>query len=332
MTILSKERLILFFIASLSLFVILLYLFFLSKQQDLEKYSVTINEFNKIINSKSLNTNLKIDKLYFNNIPLFIDKENNMFYSLIENDKKAYKPLVKTGNKYKIAFLNPNINKDIIQKNIPLKMIVFNEKEYNIQKIYITTLPLMSIENNKVYFYDNSKNYSERIFSSLCELSIRGSSSTYFRKKNFKLKLLQEMPASKKLKKFEHSFLDMPKTSVWFLYGEYNDQDKIRHVLSSKLWQEAVKETYYENMGFECKYIELFIDGKYMGLYALGYPVKPKNLNLIFGDYLLKVRRWADYKKINKNNFKYFNKKISVKYGDNKNAFNLLIDYIYTLT
>ena len=325
----SYKKIFVLFLICVSALVIITTSVFPHKKNLFSDYVINENEYTEIINSRKIDTNLKIDSLSFNNEPLVTDiNSKRLYYSLPEEDKNSYNPLVdyNLDKNQQIKFIDGKITDIMIRNNIPIKMIIYDEKRYNIQNIYITTLPIMNIEKNILYFYDNRKTTKNKIYKTKCNLSIRGNSSTFYRKKSYKIKLIQVSPATQNIKKLEHSFLGMPKLSTWHLYAGYNDQDKIRNVLSSKIWKETNSSRNYTNkdIGFEYKYIELFINGKYEGLYALGYPLSEKILNLSSSDLLFKVNNWTNID-IPLKDINYYKQRISLKWGKYNKAYEFLV-------
>ena len=66
----------------------------------------------------------------------------------------------------------------------------------------------------------------------------------------------------------------------WLLTPAYNDQERIRNVFSTVLWNRscAGNNQFGIQNGLEYRFLELFMNGKYWGLYALGYPLDTKQM------------------------------------------------------
>jgi hypothetical protein len=102
----------------------------------------------------------------------------------------------------------------------------------------------------------------------------------------------------------------------WILYASYNDQEKIRNVFSSNLWYEscAINNSFSLTNGMEYKYVELFLNNEYWGLYALGFPIDEKQLSINGDDeYIFKNIQWNNPKEdiienVIENNKKLVNK------------------------
>ena len=74
--------------------------------------------------------------------------------------------------------------------------------------------------------------------------------------------------------------MDSRTDGEWLLYSAYNDQERIRNVFSSNLWftGNAGANRFGIKNGMEYRYLELFLNGEYWGLYALGYPLDSKQM------------------------------------------------------
>lgn len=152
-----------------------------------------------------------------------------------------------------------------------------------------TTLPLMNIQCSeeilhdsvpmKMTLFDNSVNAVRRVVYSGGEIRLRGATSIEYAKKGFRFSLRTESVGGS-IRPNHISLLNMRQDDDWLLYSAYNDQEKIRNVFSSNLWKYtcAADNAQGIDFGMEYKYLELFINGRYWGLYALGYPIDEKQV------------------------------------------------------
>ena len=60
----------------------------------------------------------------------------------------------------------------------------------------------------------------------------------------------------------------------WILTSMYSDYEKIRNVFSMNLWHEI------SELSNEYRYVEVYINNNYHGLYALTYPIDNKTFKL----------------------------------------------------
>ena len=249
--------------------------------------------WNNIISDRIYTKVSFINNLKFNNYDLILDGDT-YYYSVT-----SYKPKIDYKSNYdvKVAFKN-YINDELIKNNESLEMLIYTNNEYNIINIKCTTLPILSITyedeitkeeyiNMKISLFDNSKGLVDRLISSDGLIRYKGASTMVYPKKGYRINLRKDGNPN------HISLLGLRKDDDYILYAAYNDPEKIRNVFSSKLWY----ETRYDNIfnlsnGMEYKYVELFINNEYNGLYALGYPIDNKTLNIRDNEYMFKKTTW----------------------------------------
>lgn len=113
----------------------------------------------------------------------------------------------------------------------------------------------------------------------------RGATSSIYEKKNYSLKLLEEDGT-----KDRQALLGMKKSGEWKLISMFTDRSKIRDMTSLQLWKEmAEKETDFNEHGAEMAYCEVILDGVYLGLYGMLYPIDEETLSLKQNDSLFKI-------------------------------------------
>ena len=276
-------------------------------------------EFEKITAERVQTAGLA-DALIFDDEVLFFDGLSRTFYySLVEGNESAYDPkveLIGRGGNLEIAFLSDEITPEMIENNQAVAFLTYTEEEYSTYYLKCTTLPVMHIACEGIptadeigvddpprpmnmTVFDNRRGAVSRMTVSEGEINVRGASSKYYYpKKGYKISLTQKS-AGDHLRANDVSLLGMRQDNDWILYGAYNDQEKIRNVYSSNLWQYSCAEDneYGVNTGAEYKYLELFVNGEYRGLYALGYSIDKKQLQLdVEGgrEALYKVSNWVD--------------------------------------
>lgn len=236
-------------------------------------------------------TDSLLDSLIFNEETLFFDASDRTFYySLIEEDAGAFSPDIKIKSENKdvsIAFLEKEITEDGIRNNQTISFLVYTNELYCKYSLKCTTLPLMNIEcpeeisgedvYMKVTLFDNSKVTAARVLSSDGNIHMRGGVSINYPKKGYRFSLRQESIGGN-IRPNHVSLLGMRQDDDWLLYSAYNDQEKIRNVFSSNLWKYTcgADNSLGTDLGMEYRYLELFINGEYHGLYALGYPIDEK--------------------------------------------------------
>lgn len=275
------------------------------------------SEFEEIIASREEKGSI-LDGISFNGVDLFYDKVRGLFYySLIEGNSQALNPCVKAVSadweNLQIAFLGSKLSREMVEENQTVEILVYTKEYYCRRYLVCTTLPLMNISSAgeigdedvpmELTLYDNSKGAANRVINSSGFIQIRGGYSRNYPKLGYRIRLTTESPGANS-RPNQIALLGMRQDDDWLLYAGYNDQEKVRNVFSSNLWKYSCASDNKERIdaGMEYKYLELFINGEYWGLYALGYPIDKKQLG--FGDdiskealYKLKID-WIDERSV----------------------------------
>ncbi|MDR2801579.1 MAG: CotH kinase family protein, partial [Desulfovibrio sp.] len=78
------------------------------------------------------------------------------------------------------------------------------------------------------------------------------------------------------------ALLDMRRDEDWILYAPYNDPSKARNLLSTNLWWEmgAANNSFGIKNGAQARFIEVLLNGRYLGLYALTHQIDGRQLRL----------------------------------------------------
>ncbi len=159
--------------------------------------------------------------------------------------------------------------------------MAYNEEAYEPYTLVVTTLPLMSIEAEgymsdedvrmEMTLFDNREKTRVSIWESEGTIARRGRTTSTYAKTGYKIELSEKF-----------SLLGMRRDDDWVLYAGYNDQEKIRNVFSCNLWKNscAGNNSFGIDNGVEYRYIELFINGMYEGLYALGYRIDDRQMGV----------------------------------------------------
>lgn len=144
-----------------------------------------------------------------------------------------------------------------------------------------------------MYVFDNRAQATQKVTNSLGTIRYRGTSTFEYPKKSYKIELSTHSQGNHS-RNNNVSLLGMRQDNDWILYPAYNDQEKIRNVFCSNLWKESCADNnlWHISNGVEYKYVELFINNEYAGLYALGYPVDNKQLNIGNAEFSFKKDGW----------------------------------------
>ncbi len=271
------------------------YIMILLKYDTFSEYMTTEDDLESIKSERSESKESLILALDFNNNALFFDPNTQTFYySLIDGDPASYNPSVKfeaADSSVRLVIGSTAITSEMISSNTTITILAYNEKFYSQYSLKCTTLPLMNIicseeiSDDKVYMqlelFDNQTNCAIRNTYSDGYIHLRGATTKHFPKKGYRISLIQSNQNGSVVSN-KCNLLNMRKDDDWLLYAAYNDQEKIRNVFSANLWKlSCAKDNSLDlDNGMEYKYIELFINNEYYGLYALGYPIDEKQLGI----------------------------------------------------
>lgn len=284
---------------------------FSGKPAHYSEYIINEEEFEDIVAKRGQALSL-LDSLNFDEETLFFDASGKTFYySLIEGNAGAYDPIVKVKSQkkdLKIAFLEDSITAERIKNNDTITVLTYTGTEYCCYSLKCTILPLMNIECGEeimedslpmsMSLFDNRKSAAQRVIMSAGNIHVRGGSSKAYPKKGYRFSLTQESIGDN-IRTNQISLLGMRQDDDWLLYAAYSDQEKIRNVFSTNLWKYtcATDNAQGIDTGTEYKYLELFVNGEYWGLYALGYPIDAKQLGIDKGneeEALYKIVEWTN--------------------------------------
>ncbi len=152
-------------------------------------------------------------------------------------------------------------------------------------RMFYTELPILDIKTSKMKKkYSRCKLYllekGERVSSYFAGLKIRGTASRKFPKKSYNIELWKDENGSDTEKK---SLLGMRSDDDWMLDGMWNEPLRIRDFTSQTIWLEIGRvqdKNKNAKIGIARKYCDLFLNGKYRGLYYLGEKIDRKQLGL----------------------------------------------------
>lgn len=260
-------------------------------------------ELNNLTTSRTFATQDLFNSIEFDEFPLIIDKFNHHVYfsiSSIMGQPFQFNPSVKvrSNERVDISFSNDDISWTSIAENKQIPFIIYSKTEYQILYLVITTLPLVEIELNeesgdpdkpippsetfgKITVIDNQtlSPALNRYFKSDIEIHLRGNSSRTYPQNSYRLSLIYKSQGLN-IRKNNTSLLGMEWDDDWILYAPFNDPEKLRNALSTNLWWEwgAKNNKFGMSNGSQAKFIELFIDGRYWGIYVLMKPITAKKL------------------------------------------------------
>lgn len=301
------------FILIISIFTGIYLIIFSKNSMRFSQCIVTEEQYMRIMEARTEVDSL-LGEVLFDEEALFYDAKNRTFYySLIDGSASAYDPdiRIKNGtNGIEIAFLSEKITDKLIKDNQTIFFLAYDQNTFCQYELKCTTLPLLNIDCSmeikdetlpmQMALFDNRRSAPRRVVYSNGVIHVRGASTRVFPKKGYRISLVEDSLGGH-TRSNDISLLGMRQDDDWLLYAAYNDPEKIRNVFSSNLWQDscAVDNAYGVNTGMEYKYLELFLNGEYWGLYALGYPIDQKQLQMDKENQregLYKIIDWVDAK------------------------------------
>lgn len=241
--------------------------------------------------------------ILFDDEPLFYDTATKTYlYSLPKIGNTTATPTVSIRSSYgptKLIVKNPLITPASIEANTSFPATIITPTAYCNVTIRCTTLPIIHlVDMDDFELYDNAQPAGQRWFRSEAKFRARGATSLSYPKKSFSIKLKKQSPGGNRRPNM-HSLLGMRQSDAWLLTAMYNDPDKIRNAFSMNLWFAtcATDNTLGVLAGMEYRYVELFVQSQYWGLYTLGFPVDSQQVMLSpnpADNILLKKGFWID--------------------------------------
>lgn len=169
----------------------------------------------------------------------------------------------------------------------PAPVDLDNLKELGMEP-FVSNLPVLMIDTRdqqivreemrtvSIAVYDDAKGKNDIMGSATkvleAGLKLRGASSYNFDKNQYRLKFYR----NEKLKPLYYGLLGMAEGSEWVLHGPFLDHTLLRNYFMYTLSRETM------DWAPDCRFLELFVDGHYQGVYLAVEPVTvgPHRLNL----------------------------------------------------
>ncbi len=155
--------------------------------------------------------------------------------------------------------------------------------------LYFTQLPIISI-NTPNTIIDASNvlasfkmiESNDKFLESNIGIQFRGASSQSWPKKPMEFEFWDDTEG---IKTHDYALLDMVKNDDWNLQAMYNEPLRVRSKTNNELWR-MINQLHYQAKepdainGIRMRYVELFLNNEYRGLYCLGEKVNRKQLKL----------------------------------------------------
>lgn len=236
----NRRKYLLLIIVVISILIILLLL--LNKDKRYNSFVVSDSKIKSIVKNRE-EGNIDFYNIKFNDYNLIIDKDNKIYYSIVDSRNKN-NPIVDVDSEdknIKIVF-----NKKIDDYSDSYEMIVYNDSKYEIFEMIIVDKPIISITDYddkkmeaKMYLFDNSREASKKVTNSMINFRILSNG-------DYALSLKQESLGRNK-RDNRISILGMKK-HVGYVLSKNNDNDS--------------------------KEVVLFINNEYIGNYYINYDNK----------------------------------------------------------
>lgn len=209
------------------------------------------------------------------------NKVNNFDIKILTNDDRSSNYIVNSSNYNKKKKIKVTYDDKI-------KVLIYNDKYYSEIAIKFINIPIINIsynsqmEINNTYQSCNISLYSKdeetnknSLFISDSNIRIRGGSSIHYPKKSYRLSL------TKNNEKNRVSLLGMRTDEDWILDNLYSEKSLIRSKLAFDLWNQINSdgETIIDN-DINTRYVVVYLNNEYHGLYLLKEPVDKKTLKL----------------------------------------------------
>ena len=267
----------------LVIFIILLMILSIVLYYGLFGFSVSYLSESEIKEERKEKDNL-ISFFEINDIETVYDKENDIYYYSIpkEYENKKYTLKINLDSKYKYKIVGYATNIITVDYSKDYKIIIYDDENYYETKIRLTNLPLVNIttdtditdnETNSIFKYINPSNLDE-VVTYNSKIKVRGATTRWYNKKSYKVKTYDNDYDKEKnvnISKFYYG-------NSFILDAVYRDNSKIRNVLATEIWNNISDD--FNNVNVYSEFVEVFINGKYTGLYVFTEPVNRRKLSL----------------------------------------------------
>lgn len=241
--------------------------------------NISNKEFQEIKkNRREANYDLLNIKYENNEVPY--DTEKNTYYICYYNNKYDFD----------LFFSDNTIIKTVENKN-NIKIIAYNQKKYKTYNISLTKFPIINININgkkknkelittkytqgKVNIFDNTQVKSKlNVANETAQFKIRGLSSQSYDKKSYSIQFIDSDSGQKKL---VNNVLGFKDNNTFALNSLYEDDSKIRDTLSLNTWKKINNK---KTNDINIKYVEVFINNRYYGLYGFSEVINEYTLDV----------------------------------------------------
>ena len=162
------------------------------------------------------------------------------------------------------------------------------KKGDQIFRLFLTRLPIITIDTYEPIVDEPKRlasfSYADdsQVVESFIGIELRGGFSQTFPKKTYDLELWEDQTGEDTDKL---QLGDLREDDDWILDGIYNEPLRIRSYISHKLWLQMHQPHYLDEepeakSGADVNFVEMFLDGRYNGVYLLSEQVDKKQLQI----------------------------------------------------
>ena len=212
--------------------------------------SLSEDKWNSIKEVRTDNKNLVLQDIRFNDYRLIIDEKNNtLYYSLVNDSTNKYNPKVEydsNSKDAKLVVLSDEITDEKVKNNYEFKIMIYSEKEYHIYNLKCTDFPILNFSYNEeivkksipmeMYLLDNLSNIPNKVTIS------KG-----------------------KIKKDRENYI----FSLHMLTPGKNKRDNKISILNMRPNSEFILTPINNELENKINKVELFLNNEYKGLYYL---------------------------------------------------------------
>lgn len=236
---------------------------------------------------------LELNILYYDS-PVVYEEESNTIYISQNIYKKEWEGKIKV-KKGKLEIVEDEYlwEKEKAIREGHVFRLYWNDGEYLCKyNLVFSGMPLISLKTEngydekkeawsaKIEIFDSYR-HSQYYQKYDCNFNIRGGSTRTLPKKGYKVELVNA----------KASLLGMKVDDDWIFNALYDDAGLIHNKLSMEVWRDISSYNSVEgDEGYHEEYAEVFLDGRYHGVYLISERVDDKELELQAKDKLYKCR------------------------------------------
>ncbi len=239
-----------------------------------------------------------VENLSIGGVLLVKDQETGRFYYSMPKNQKTGNQEIFWPQKDRVKLAIPqNFEGDNLPSGQTVELMAYTKTEWQKIELVCTPLPIMSLQVEgdadsiekyesspvQMTLIDNRETAGMHTVQSAGTIHVRGVGSARFPKKGYRFTLRHGNGEENDM-----ALLGLRNDGDWILYAGYTETEKVRQVFSAKIWREGCgkNNSFGVQNSNDYRYLELFLNGRYWGLYALGYPIDAKQLNIGEGEYI----------------------------------------------